>query len=262
MSLHFQSLCSSSSGNCLALWSEKTRILVDCGLSSMKRTRQTLSYLFGNPAQIDSILLTHTHSDHISYYPLRVFEEYDYTIRLHDDCVGQLKDKHFNEYGFRGLNIKPFKNRKFAVGEFLIKPFEVNHNPYYPTYGYQICYQDKKIVIVTDFCEWESVFEYFLDADFIFVESNHDLELLRQYFNPNSRFHMPNPDTGNLLLNAVGESKKVPATVMLGHISSQRNEYDLALRETVDVFKEGGKKVEFELLTAPLRECSEVVEIG
>ena len=167
MSLRFQSLCSSSSGNCLALWSEKTRILVDCGLSSMKRTRRTLSHLFGDPARVDSILLTHNHTDHISYYPLRVLEEYGHTIHLHDDCVDQLKDKHFNGYGFRGLNIKPFKNRKFTVGEFSIKPFEVSHNPYYPTYGYQIYCQDKKIVIVTDFCEWDNVLEYFLDADFI-----------------------------------------------------------------------------------------------
>jgi phosphoribosyl 1,2-cyclic phosphodiesterase len=228
----------------------------------MKRTRRTLSHLFGNPARVDSILLTHNHTDHISYYPLRVLEEYGRTIHLHDDCVDQLKDKHFNGYGFRGLNIKPFKNRKFTVGEFSIKPFEVSHNPCYPTYGYQIYYQDKKIVIVTDFCEWDSVFEYFLNADFIFVESNHDLELLRQNFNPNSRFHMPNPGTGELLLNAVGKSKKVPKTVMLGHISSQRNEYELALGETVNAFEESGKKMEFELLTAPLRESSDVIEIG
>ena len=262
MSLYFQSICSSSSGNCFALWSEKTRILIDCGLSSMTRTRQALSSLFSDPAQVDSVLLTHTHGDHISYYPLRVLEEYGHTIRLHDDCVDQLKDKHFNGHRFRGLNIKPFKNRKFTVGEFSIKPFEVVHSPYYPTYGYQIFYQDKKIVIVTDFCEWDSVFEYFLGADFIFVESNHDLELLEQFYNPNSLFHMPNPGTGNLLLNVVGDSKKALSTVMLGHISSQRNEPDLALGETAAVFEEAGKEIGFELLTAPLMECSEVVEIG
>lgn len=244
------------------MWSEKTGILIDCGLSSMKRTRQALSHLFGDPGKLHSILLTHTHSDHISYYPLRVLAEHGHTIRLHEDCVDQLKDKHFNGYGFRGLNIKPFKDREFTAGEFSIKPFEVAHNPYYRTYGFQIYYQDKKIVIVTDFCEWDSVFEYFLDADFIFVESNHDMELLRRYYNPNSRFHMPNPETGNLLLNVVSESKRAPATVMLGHISSQRNESDLALAETVNVFEEAGRQIDFELLAAPLREYSEVVEIS
>ena len=99
MSLHFQSICSSSGGNCLALWSSNTRILIDCGLSSMKRTRQALTTLFGDPSRIDCVLLTHTHSDHISYYPLRVLDEYGHLIRLHDDCVDQLKQKHFNGYG-------------------------------------------------------------------------------------------------------------------------------------------------------------------
>ncbi len=92
MLLKIQSICSSSAGNCLALWSEKTRILIDCGLSSMKRTRQVLTSLFGDPPQIDSVLLTHTHGDHISYYPLRVLDDYGHTIRLHDDSVDQLKD--------------------------------------------------------------------------------------------------------------------------------------------------------------------------
>ncbi len=262
MSLHFQSICSSSGGNCLALWSSKTRVLIDCGLSSMKRTRHALTTLFGDPWRIDAVLLTHTHSDHISYYPLRVLDEYGHVIRLHDDCVDQLKQKHFNGYGFKNLNIRPFKNGDFTVGEFKIKPFEVTHSPRYPTYGYRIFYKDKKIVVVTDFCEWEGILEYFVDADFIFVESNHDLELLEQYYNPNSRFHMPNPDTANLLLEVVGESSKEPQTVMLGHISSQRNEPDLAVGETVELFEKAGRRIEFELLTAPLRECSEIIEVG
>ncbi|MBN2590063.1 MAG: MBL fold metallo-hydrolase [Sedimentisphaerales bacterium] len=262
MSLFFRSICSSSGGNCLALWSEQTRLLIDCGLSSMKRTRQALNLLFGEKANIDSVLLTHNHSDHISYYPLRVLEEYGHTIRIHDDCVSQLKDKHFNGYGFKNLNIQPFKNKKFSVGEFSIKPFEVNHNPYYPTYGFLINYQDKKVIIATDFNEWESVFDNFIDADFIFVESNHDLELLTQYYNPNSQFHLPNPQTGNLLLNAVENSKKSPSTIMLGHISDQRNKRGIARRETVSVFEQAGKQIDFELLTAPLKDCSELIQIG
>jgi phosphoribosyl 1,2-cyclic phosphodiesterase len=228
----------------------------------MKRTRQVLSDLFGDPGNVDLLLLTHTHSDHVSYYPLRVFAEYGHAVRLHEDCVEQLKTKHFNGYGFKGLNIKPFKNRRFSAGEFSIKPFELVHNPYYPTYGYQVYYEDKKIVIATDFCEWDDVFESFLDADFIFVESNHDLELLRRYFNPNSRFHMPNPQTAELLLNVVAESKKPPQTVMLGHISSQRNEPALALGETAGAFERAGRPIDFKLLAAPLREYGEIVMIS
>lgn len=262
MPLYFQSVCSSSSGNCLALWSDTTKLLIDCGLSSMKKTRQALNALFNDPTQIDSVLLTHTHGDHISYYPLRVLEDYGLTIRLHDDCVDQLKEKHFNSYGFKHLNILPYKNSEFAVGDFYIKPFEVTHNPYYPTCGYQISYQQKKIVVVTDFLDWGRVFDNFIDADFIFVESNHDLKLLSMYYNPNSQFHMPNPDTAELLVNVRKESRAAPKMIMLGHLSSQRNEPKIAIRETQNAFRDAGIKMDFELKAAPLKEFGEVVQVG
>ena len=262
MALYFQSICSSSSGNSLALWSDTTKLLIDCGLSSMKRTRHALTTVLGDPAQIDSVLITHTHGDHISYYPLRVLDEYGLTVRLHGNCMDQLKEKHFNGYGFKNLNIVPYKNKKFTVGDFCIKPFEVMHNPYYPTYGYQILCQNKKIVIVTDFLDWGSVFEYFIDADFIFVESNHDLELLEIYYNPNSQFHMPNPDTAELLVNVRKECRQAPQMVMLGHLSSQRNEPKIAIKETQNAFRDAGIKIDFELKAAPLKEVGQVVRIG
>jgi len=261
MSIHFQSICSSSSGNCLALWSDTTRLLIDCGLSSMKRTRQALTSVFADPATIDSVLLTHMHSDHISYYPLRGLEDYGLTVHLHDDCVDQLRDKHFNGYGFKALRLSPFKKRTFPVGDFCIKPFEVAHNPYYPTYGYRIQCQDKTMVFVTDFLDWQGVFEHFVDADFIFVESNHDLDLLQKYFNPNSRYHMPNPDTADLLVNARAESKRAPQLVMLGHLSDQRNTAKLALKETRNAFADAGIKMDFPLHAAPLREVGELIQL-
>lgn len=227
----------------------------------MKRTRHALASVFNDPRTINSVLLTHMHGDHISYYPLKVLEQYGLDIHLHDDCVDQLKDKHFNGYGFKDLKLSPHKTRKFTVGDFCIKPFEVAHNPYYPTYGYQIHCQDKKMVFVTDFLDWEDVFEYFVDADFIFVESNHDLDLLQQYFNPNSRFHMPNPDTAKLLVNARKESKEAPQMVMLGHLSDQRNDAKIALKETKNAFREAGLTLDFQLQAAPLKAMGQVVHI-
>jgi len=262
MSLYFQSICSSSSGNCLLLWSEKTRIIIDCGLSSMKRTREVLNYNFNNrTAEINAALITHNHSDHISYYPLRVLEKYGTPVYIHEDNIEQLKDIHFNGHSFKDLKLKTFKNTKFTIGELTIKAFEVAHNPYFPTYGFEIFYKDKKVVIVTDFCEWDNIYSHFIDADFIFVESNHDLGLLELYYNPNSTFHMPNPETGNLLVNVVKESRKTPKLVMLGHISSQRNEAKIAVNEIKKSFRDAGVKMRFELLAAPLKKAGEVVEL-
>jgi phosphoribosyl 1,2-cyclic phosphodiesterase len=109
--------------------------------------------------------------------------------------------------------------------------------------------------------DWSSVFEYFVDADFIFVESNHDLELLEMYYNPNSQFHMPNPDTAELLVNVRKESRKAPQMVMLGHLSSQRNEPKIALQETQHAFRDAGIRMDFDLSAAPLREAGGIIRI-
>jgi len=262
MALYFQTICSSSSGNCLALWSDSTRILIDCGLSSMKRTRAALTTVFDDPTQIDAVLLTHTHGDHIAYYPLRVLEAYGLSVRLHEDCYEQLRHKHYNGYGFGELDVVPFKTKPFTVGDLTITPFEVMHNPAYPTYGYQIGYRDSKIVIATDFQEWTGIFDAFVDVDFIFVESNHDLDLLRQYFNPNSRYHLPNPDAAELLVNVRKESRTPPQQVMLGHLSSQRNEPAIALAETAAAFDTAGVAMDFELTAAPLRQIGDIFRVA
>ena len=68
MTINFQSVCSSSLGNCLDLWSDTTKLLIDCGLSSMKQARRDLTIVFNDPTQIDTVLLTHMHGDHISYH--------------------------------------------------------------------------------------------------------------------------------------------------------------------------------------------------
>jgi phosphoribosyl 1,2-cyclic phosphodiesterase len=254
MAVYFQSVCSSSSGNCLTLWTEKTRLVIDCGLGSMKKTRAALESM-GGPS-VDAVLLSHVHTDHIGYYPLRALEQCQRPVYLHEDCVEQLKDRHFRDYGFKELKTKPFSRHSFIVGDFLIKPFSVPHMPGVPTFGFELHVQDKKLIIATDFLKWSGVFEHFVDADFIFVESNHDLKLLERYYNPNSQFHMPNPQTAELLVNVQRHSRRTIQTVMLGHISSQRNEAGIALKETRNAFSRANLPMTFELLAAPLKEPS------
>lgn len=260
MALYFQSICSSSSGNALALWTDTTRLLIDCGLASMKRTRQALAGVFGEK-RLDSVLLTHPHSDHVSYYPLRVMEEMGVTVRILGDGVGPLRCQHFRDHGFKNLRLEPFDCEPFTIGDLCIRPFELDHYPGFPTCGYEIRYGNHKTVIATDFYNWTRCFESFLDADFLFVESNHDLDLLRRYFNPNSRYHISNPQTAQLLLNVRRESRRAPQRVILGHLSAQRNRPQIALRETQDAFRRAGVPLDFDLTAAPLREPSPPIRI-
>lgn len=262
MPLTFQSLRSSSQGNCLLIRTNQTSVLLDCGLGSMKRTRELLSRHVDSLQEIDALVVSHMHSDHISYYPLRVFENEEILIRIHENCHSQLKEKHFNGYGFSTLKLEPFIDKDFRVGDLTFQPFEVPHNPLFPTYGFIIRYKNIKAVIAADFNDWESLSRHFVDSDFIFVESNYDVELLRLNYNPNSRFHMPNPETGKLLCRVRNDSTKPPQAVMLGHLSLIRNRPQIALREIEYSFRDKGIEMDFELLAAPGLTASEVVRIN
>ena len=59
------SIASGSSGNCIYVGSEATHLLVDVGISG-KRTEEGLRDLELSMKDIDGILITHEHADHIA----------------------------------------------------------------------------------------------------------------------------------------------------------------------------------------------------
>ena len=58
------SIASGSSGNCIYIGTEATHLLVDVGISG-KKTVEGLNQLGLTGSDIDGILITHEHSDHI-----------------------------------------------------------------------------------------------------------------------------------------------------------------------------------------------------
>ena len=262
MSFSFRSICSSSGGNCLLFKADDKNILFDCGLSSMKRTRQVFSEHLCPNDPLDAVILTHAHTDHISYYPLRVLEDTGCQVMIHEDSIDQLYEKHFKGCAFKNLRLKSFCNKGFMIGNIRFVPIPLSHHPSLATFGFEVTCNGKKAVIATDFNNGSDLLDYLVDADFIFIESNHDLELLRRYYNPNSRFHMSNPKTAELLCSAMEKSKTPPQAVMLGHISEQRNSPSIAIEETKNAFKSKGRKIDFDLFTAPLKKPSIEISIG
>ena len=62
--LNFCSLYSGSSGNCLYVETEKTKILVDAGVS-LKKIEQGLQTIDVSASDLDAVIVTHEHTDHI-----------------------------------------------------------------------------------------------------------------------------------------------------------------------------------------------------
>lgn len=264
MTVSFRSLCSSSSGNCLKLWTEETTILIDCGIKAQYRCHDLLDEHVDDPSRLAAVLITHSHGDHIGYPALRALGDRAVCLRAHARVFGQLERRHGLSGLCRNQYLKPFGDAVFRIGEFSIQPVPLPHSPGIPNFGFVIWHGSgpdrRKIVICTDFNDPRAILPHAVDADFIFMEANHDLDLLRLHPNPNSAYHMSNPTTAQLLYDAVSAGKS-PQAVMLGHLSDRRNDNTRARAATMDMFRRNSREVDFALHTAPLREPSRVVEV-
>ncbi len=260
----FQSLRSSSSGNCLALWTPHSSILIDCGIKVQSECQSLLDAHVSLSRTLDGVLVSHSHGDHIAYAALRVLARHRITVHADRQVIRRLRERHGFEDWKHRPRLDAFSDDSFRIGDFRVTPFEVPHEPGVPTFGFVIAAHDghahRKIVFCTDFHDYAGALSRFVDADFVFVEANHDLALLRLHPNPASRWHLNNVKTASLLACATGRSASPPKGVMLGHLSEERNRRRLATGEIRRMFEREGRKVTFDLQAAPRYRPSPVVE--
>jgi len=266
MPVFFQSLRSGSSGNCLALWNGTTSVLIDCGLRSQRACRALLDEHQGHHGRVDAVLVSHSHIDHVSEPSLRVLEREGIRIHGHHSVLAQVEGR----YGLGELSaqwlVRPFSDGHLQIGDFSITPVPVPHTPGIPNYGFVIKVPRRggsvKIAVFTDFFDVSGLTDHFTDADFVFLEANHDRDLLREHPNPNSHYHLSNRKAARLLCEVTGRSAVVPSAVMLGHLSHERNRPHLALAEVETRFGKSGVSLRCELLTAPRHNPSPIIRIG
>lgn len=265
MSTCFRSFRSSSAGNCLALWTADTSVLIDCGVKTLRGCRALVREHQQAHGPLDGVLVSHVHGDHLSRDAVRVLHEEGIGIYGHSQVVPGLRRRHGLGAG-GGSPIQPFPGDRFTIGDFEVTAIALPHEPDVPTFGFAIHAghgtRRRKIVVCTDFSDGAPVLPHLAGADFVFVEANHDLELLRDHPNPNSRYHLSNVKTGRLLCEAVRDGGSAPKLVVLGHLSEQRNREHLATGEVERTFASQGMRVPFELEAAPRRDASRVITIG
>jgi phosphoribosyl 1,2-cyclic phosphodiesterase len=228
----------------------------------MRAGRKALNgYLSG----IEGAVISHLHSDHIQYASLRLLEESRIPIYLYEKDIKPLASRHFRQSPFLDLKLRPFSDRPFQIGDFSIHPFRLPHDGVRPTFGFAISLsrkgRQKRVVVATDFRDWGGLPSWFADSDFIYVEANHDPELLRIHPNPRSHFHLSNEKCGRLLRQAFSQSRKTPSALMLGHLSAKRNRPELAQGTVSEILAAGGYR-DARIQIAPRYEPSASIPIG
>lgn len=249
----------------MALWTAHSSILIDCGMKVQYQCEDLLDGHLRRAGTLDGVLVSHCHGDHMAYAALRVLQRHGVGIHADGHVVRRLRERHRIQEWDDPPRLEAFPGESFRIGDFHVTPFEVPHEPGVRTFGFVVVARDgrshRKIVACTDFHDYAQVLPHFVDADLIFVEANHDLELLRRHPNPASRWHLNNVKAASLLHHAVRRSAAPPRAVMLGHLSEERNRRRLALDEITRVFECRGLRVGFDLDAAPAHRPSGVVEI-
>lgn len=228
----FCNLYSGSSGNCSLVETENTKILIDCGASS-KKINEALSSINVDINDIDAILVTHEHSDHIKGLPITC-KKYGIPVYANKLTFDNIKQDIPDDKKVI------FKNdEKFEVGDLKIFPFSIPHDAANPC-GFSINHNNDKISIATDVGHMEnSILDNLAGSSFILLESNYEPEMLKCSKYPymlKKRIlgpygHLSNEDAGEAVTTLM---KYGIHNIMLGHLSQQNNFPELAYKTVME----------------------------
>lgn len=224
-----QTLISGSSGCCIAVWTEKTTLWLDCGFPSQKQLKQHLLP--------DAVVVSHLHQDHLSPRCVKALGSIPVYVPEKTDLV---PNAHIYEdiIWFNGLRVEPFR---------------VEHGFGPATYGFTIYDDDdRKATFFIEGCPAGALAQQ-ANSHFVYIEANHDEYLLERLPNINSQYHLSNRGASNVLAMLGMRSHTLP-TVMIGNISEQRNTPALARSVIAEKFMGN-------LYIAPRTRKSRVVEV-
>ncbi len=213
----------------------RTTLLIDAGLGRKEMWRRFEALGRNHPEHVDAILITHEHSDHSSGLA---------QMARHWDCTAYLTEPTHREiikmyadtpakHPARVQYIRP--GLRFEIGDIEVNPFSIPHDAADPV-GYSFRANGTKVAIVTDLGYLPELVKVHLrEADFLVLESNHDLEMLKVGPYPwyikqrvmSRTGHLSNTIVSEFLADADVFDARARHLV-LAHLSEQNNTPDLA----------------------------------
>ena len=247
-------LSSGSKGNTTYIESKEAKILIDAGNTS-KYIIDKLISLKINPEELDAILITHIHSDHIKGLPV--------LLKHINPCIYLTKTSH--TYLTFIKNYQYIETDKFNIKDIEINVIKTSHDAP-DSLGYIISNEDKSIVYITDTGYINKKYYDILSNKNIYImESNHDIEMLNNGKYPfelrqrilSDKGHLSNNDSAKYLCDFIGYNTK---KIILAHLSEENNTEALAY----DTLKArlNKKNIEFnDILIAKQNENTELINI-
>ena len=215
-------LSSGSKGNTTYIESLNTKILVDCG-NTCKYILNKFKEMGINSKDLDAILITHTHIDHVK--GLKVF----------------LKKNKIPVYITKGMldeldyldNYHIIEDDILYIKDLVIDVIKTSHDVS-ESVGYVIKSNNKSLVYVTDTGYInKKYFDILSNHDMYIFESNHDIEMLNNSSYPfrvrqrilGDKGHLSNYDSSRYLSSFIGDRTKC---IVLAHLSLENNTEQLA----------------------------------
>lgn len=260
----FQTLFSSSSGNCEYVSDGRHSLLIDAGVSC-KRILAALEALGKNKMDLLGVLVTHEHSDHVKGISV-LCRKLGIPVYA-NQATAQAMEVPKKE----GLDIRLFENGKtFALGEMEITPFAIPHDAASPV-GFRFHFPKEGVSLgsATDMgCVTGEVHKALEGCDGVFIESNHDRNMLLTGGYPyylkrrilSDRGHLCNDDCGELAAELV---KKGTRHLVLGHLSRENNLPDIAYMAVQQQLARSGAQLEedYTLSVAPSDRPGELIAL-
>ena len=230
--MRFASLGSGSRGNALLVEAGGTRVLVDCGFGPRELGRR-LTRLGVEAADIDAILVTHEHSDHVGGVA-RCAERHGIAVyATAGTCAAAA--------GLVGLRVERFDSHAgFAIGGIEVHPYPVPHDAREPV-QFVLADGNRRLGVLTDAGHVTPHMVSMLSAcDAIVLECNHDPEMLARGSYPwhlkqriAGRFgHLDNGAAAELLRRVDARRLR---HVVCAHLSEQNNRPELAVAAVAEV---------------------------
>lgn len=235
----FCPLASGSKGNCIYLGTDQTKILIDCGISG-RAVKQRLEEINVDLADIDAILVTHEHHDHIQGLRVLAYRMGIPVFANNETAKGIVAQFH---------DCPKFKifstGETFEFGDLEIHPFSIQHDTMDPV-AFTIKTGSLKLGFCTDLGHVTSLVRHQLqECDYLYLEANHQESMVHASPRPDvykrrvlgKLGHLSNPKCGELLIDVWNDKLK---HVHLAHLSEECNHPETAIQVVQTILKEKG----------------------